>query len=73
LILATTLCVELLSAVRARTDSAAHVAPGCKADAGLTLLPGFCVGVFANNVGHARHRRSQQPGVGEYPGRRYHD
>ncbi len=33
----------------------AHRAIACKGDAGLTVSPGFCATVFADDIGHARH------------------
>ena len=43
-------------AVRAAPDSAPSGAPGCAGDnGGLTLSPGFCATVFADNLGHVRH------------------
>jgi glucose/arabinose dehydrogenase/mono/diheme cytochrome c family protein len=35
----------------------------CANDAGITLPPGFCASVFADNIGHARHLAVSQEGV----------
>jgi hypothetical protein len=36
--------------------AATEVPSACKGDnAGLSLSPGFCASIFADNVGHARH------------------
>src|SRR5712675_2752966 len=45
-----------LSVVQAETNAAAPPAGACAGDnGGITLPPGFCATVFADNIGHARH------------------
>lgn len=54
LLLATGLATA--SAPRAVQPAAGGAAPACAPDnGGLTLPPGFCATVFADNLGHARH------------------
>ena len=54
LILGTLLGIGSLSAARDEQPSTAKEA--CADDnGGLTLPPGFCATVFADNIGHARH------------------
>ena len=50
------LAVLLLSAsASAAQEAGAAAAPPCAGDnSGITLPPGFCATVFADNVGHAR-------------------
>src|SRR5579884_1252865 len=36
-------------------SSIARTGVNCPGDAGLSLPPGFCATVFADNLGHARH------------------
>jgi glucose/arabinose dehydrogenase len=52
-------------------------APNCAADnGGITLSPGFCASVFADNLGHARHLVVAPNGVlyvNTWSGRYYHD
>ena len=45
--------VAILS--QAATNPPAAAAPACPADTGITLPPGFCATIFADNLGHARH------------------
>lgn len=41
-------------------DAAANQSKGCdQGNAGLTLPPGFCASVFADNLGRARHLRDR--------------
>ncbi len=42
------------AATAASSGASANV-PACTGDAGLKLPPGFCAGIFADNIGHARH------------------
>jgi glucose/arabinose dehydrogenase len=45
-------------------------------DVGITLSPGFCATVFADNIGHARHLAVAPNGVvyvNTWSGRYYHD
>ncbi len=56
---------------------AAQVAPSvsCPEDAGITLSPGFCATVFADNLGHVRHMVVAPDGVlyvNTWSGRYYH-
>jgi glucose/arabinose dehydrogenase/cytochrome c5 len=45
-----------LSSAQAQLAAAAPAAGACPSDnGGITLPPGFCASVFADNVGHARH------------------
>jgi glucose/arabinose dehydrogenase/mono/diheme cytochrome c family protein len=45
-----------LSVVQAETNAASPPAGACAGDnGGITLPPGFCATVFADNIGHARH------------------
>src|SRR6187402_1309623 len=42
----------------------AAAAPSCPGDnGGLSLAPGFCATVFADNIGHARHMAVSSTGV----------
>ena len=44
------------SAAQDARNTAANTASACPGDnGGITLSPGFCATVFADNVGHARH------------------
>jgi glucose/arabinose dehydrogenase/mono/diheme cytochrome c family protein len=48
----------------------------CAADSGITLSPGFCATVFADNLGHARHLAVAPDGtvyVNTWSGVYYHD
>jgi glucose/arabinose dehydrogenase/mono/diheme cytochrome c family protein len=50
------LAAEPLSSAQAQTTAAAPPTGACPSDnSGITLPPGFCATVFADNVGHARH------------------
>jgi glucose/arabinose dehydrogenase/mono/diheme cytochrome c family protein len=64
----------LLSGPLARSQSAANMA--CPVhNAGITLSPGFCATVFADNIGHARHLVVASNGVvyvNTWSGRYYH-
>ncbi|MEP7313443.1 MAG: PQQ-dependent sugar dehydrogenase [Pseudomonadota bacterium] len=52
------------SRVAAQNQAKAPPAPTCAAnDSGLSLAPGFCATVFADNVGHARHMTVSPQGV----------
>jgi glucose/arabinose dehydrogenase len=59
----------------ARAD--AGQASGCAADnGGITLSPGFCASIFADNIGHARHLVVAPDGVvyvNTWSGRYYHN
>ena len=44
-----------LAAEQQRQPVAAATSACANADSGITLPPGFCATVFADNVGHARH------------------
>jgi hypothetical protein len=52
---AAVICVLLAvrSPVGAQAQSGTQACPG--GDSGITLPPGFCATVFADNIGHARH------------------
>jgi glucose/arabinose dehydrogenase len=39
----------------AQSNTPASQTQSCAADTGITLPPGFCATVFADNIGHARH------------------
>ena len=50
--------------------------PSCAESAGITLSPGFCATVFADNLGHVRHMVVAPDGVlyvNTWSGRYYHD
>jgi glucose/arabinose dehydrogenase len=50
------LAAEPLSSAQAQTTAAAPPTGACPSDnGGITLPPGFCATVFADNIGHARH------------------
>src|SRR5262245_12203748 len=50
------LAAEPLSSAQAQTTAAAPPTGACPSDnSGITLPPGFCATVFADNIGHARH------------------
>jgi len=44
-----------LAAIATACGHAQAPAAKCSADSGITLPPGFCATIFADNVGHARH------------------
>lgn len=53
-----------LSGCARKESTATAAAPTCPGDnGGLTLSPGFCATVFADNVGHARHMTVTPEGV----------
>jgi glucose/arabinose dehydrogenase/mono/diheme cytochrome c family protein len=60
--LAAAACAALLPFAHAASPPAAEP-PGCAEDAGITLSPGFCATVFADNLGHARHMAVAPNGV----------
>jgi glucose/arabinose dehydrogenase/mono/diheme cytochrome c family protein len=50
------LAAEPLSSAQAQSTAAAPPTEACPSDnSGITLPPGFCATVFADNIGHARH------------------
>ncbi len=57
--------------------SAAGSAPGCPGgDTGITLSPGFCATIFADNLGHIRHLVVAPDGIvyaNSWSGRYYHN
>ncbi len=52
---ALSLCGAGAAAVMAQAAKTSVAAPACAASSGLSLPPGFCATIFADNVGHARH------------------
>ncbi|HVJ51818.1 MAG TPA: PQQ-dependent sugar dehydrogenase [Aliidongia sp.] len=80
--LAASLCALSLGLALAPSDAQAQAAQpagaaGCAADnGGITLSPGFCASVFADNIGHARHLVVAPNGVvyvNTWSGRYYHN
>ena len=69
------LAAAALPAVAATSDAA--VASACPAGAtGITLSPGFCATVFADNLGHVRHLLVTPDGIvyaNSWSGRYYHN
>jgi len=58
------LAVGSPAVAQARHDTAAAPAQACAGDnGGITLPPGFCATVFADNIGHARHLMVAPNGV----------
>jgi glucose/arabinose dehydrogenase/cytochrome c5 len=64
-------------ATSAQAQPAAAPAPVCPSDdSGITLPPGFCATIFADNIGHARHLVVAPNGVvyvNTWSGRYYHN
>src|ERR1700756_5726074 len=57
-------------------SSTAAPSANCSNDAGITLSPGFCATVFADNLGHVRHMVMAPDGVlyvNTWSGRYYHN
>lgn len=55
--------VVALLLVRLGTTSAAPTTGCPDTDTGITLSPGFCASIFADNIGHARHLVVSPSGV----------
>ncbi len=64
-------------ALHAQSNSSAAAASTCSGDnGGLTLSPGFCATVFADNIGHVRHMAVAANGVlyvNTWSGRYFHN
>jgi glucose/arabinose dehydrogenase len=63
------LAASILSAIAAAAHGASALCPA--EDTGLTLPPGFCASIFADDIGHARHLVVAPNGV-VYVNTRYH-
>jgi glucose/arabinose dehydrogenase/mono/diheme cytochrome c family protein len=70
--LAAALLIAAASSLFAQTPPSTQIAPptqpgapsaGCPDGAGITLSPGFCATVFADNLGHVRHMVAASNGV----------
>jgi len=71
------LAIALLASTPVQAaDTGAATGPQCPADSGLSLSPGFCATVFADNIGHARQLVVAPNGVvyvNTWSGRYYND
>ncbi|MGA8707094.1 MAG: c-type cytochrome [Steroidobacteraceae bacterium] len=56
-------CAAALFFAQASASPKAAAAPACPSDTGITLAPGFCATVFADNLGHPRHMVVSPQGV----------
>jgi glucose/arabinose dehydrogenase/mono/diheme cytochrome c family protein len=65
------------SVAPAAPDTAGRLSAACPGDSGgVTVSPGFCATIFADNLGHARHLAVAPNGVvyvNSWSGRYYHD
>jgi glucose/arabinose dehydrogenase/cytochrome c5 len=71
------LAAGLASAAQAQSGAPAGQGPACASDnGGISLPPGFCATVFADNIGHVRHLVVAPSGVvyvNTWSGRYYHN